>query len=312
MAATKTGKQASSTKDTAADDAATEDGSDLYALSELVTRAGKATLEEVGDYVEGYTKAELIKEGAKVGTDRIDTDCARLYGKAADFFEHATPAQRAEVVGVSPNMLRVAVTAAQHGSEVAAKLGAAKNDADTAKQERAARAETARDRALGQRKVLRAGLRSLAAGNKIWHAAIDTAVKTSDAASTLSGSLDALIGVGRRMLKRPTPGLAKRLEDSGLTAARLTTAATQADEVRTAGGAADAVASLGPVSQSEVDYWDGINLTLLGSFIDVFEAAHSVDPTIPRLVPIALRNYYRPTRKAPGPPPDGGGTPPPA
>ncbi len=288
MAGNKQGKQAGSGEDDAAEDTGT-----LYTLPELGARLGKATDDEVQQYVEGYTKAELITEGVKVGTDRIDTDTARLYGKVADFYKHASKEQRAVIMGVSPNMLRVAVAAALRGSRLAEALGEAKNDHGAAREERLTHAETVKAAATAQRKLLRAGLRALAAGNNVWHTAIDSAIRTSDQASTLSSSLEALINVGRRMLKRPTGGMKARLEDSGLTSARLDAAAQLAEDARAAGDAADALTGRGPVTQAELDYWDGINLTLLGNFIEVFEAAHEVDPTVPRLVPIALRGYFR-------------------
>jgi hypothetical protein len=52
------------------------------------------------------------------------------------------------------------------------------------------------------------------------------------------------------------------------------------------------------VAQADVDYWDGINLALLGQLIDLFEAGHQTDPTVPRLVSIALRSYFSPNKKA--------------
>ena len=41
----------------------------------------------LGEYIEGMAKAELIEAGAEVATSRLDKDTARLYGKAADFFD---------------------------------------------------------------------------------------------------------------------------------------------------------------------------------------------------------------------------------
>lgn len=87
-----------------------------HTLPELVKELGEATEEEVAHYIEGKTDAELIEEGADVGTTRIDTDAARLYGLASDFFKKATPEQRGAVMGVSPAYLRVGAWAALQGS----------------------------------------------------------------------------------------------------------------------------------------------------------------------------------------------------
>lgn len=306
MATAKTTKQAGKTEDEAAEETVA-----LYTLSELSTRLGKATEDEVHVYVEGRSKAALIQEGARVGTSRIDTDCARLYGQAADFFDHATPAQRAHVVGVTPKMLRAAVTAAEKGSALAAKRESASNKANADKGARTGDAVSVRASCMLRRKVLKSGLRAVAGGQESLLSAIDLAHGTADTNKNLADALDALVGVGRRMLRGPAGALKERLHESGLTKALLDETVTLAESLRGAGEAADAVTSKGTVSQAEVDYWDGINLMLLGTFLEVFETAHEVDPTIPRLFPIALRSYYSPSRKKPkkGEGPEPGGTP---
>ena len=43
------------------------------------------------------------------------------------------------------------------------------------------------------------------------------------------------------------------------------------------------------VSQAEVDLWDGVNLLLLECILDLFEAAHALEPSVPRLLPLVLR-----------------------
>jgi len=53
------------------------------------------------------------------------------------------------------------------------------------------------------------------------------------------------------------------------------------------------------VSQTDVDLWDGRANTLLRRMIGLYEAALAVDPTVPRLVPIALRSLLTGRSKAP-------------
>ncbi len=123
-------------------------------------------------------------------------------------------------------------------------------------------------------------------------------------AKTIGDSLDALAKIGRGMLKAPSPALEARLAEARLTKGYLDETALLAKDVRAAGEVAGAVASGAAVAQTEVDYWDGINLHFLGTFIDVFEAGNEVDPTIPRLFPISLRTYFVPygTKSAPAEP----------
>ena len=41
--------------------------------------------------------------------------------------------------------------------------------------------------------------------------------------------------------------------------------------------------------QAELDWLDGVNLQVLDEVVHAFEAAHDLDPSIPRLAPIATR-----------------------
>ena len=71
------------------------------------------------------------------------------------------------------------------------------------------------------------------------------------------------------------------------------------------------------MTQGALDAEDGANLLLLGHIVQVFEAAHDLDPTIPRLVPIATRRLLAPySSRAKGngeaPVEGGGGAAPPA
>ena len=263
-----------------------------HTLPELVNQLGEATEEEVARYIEGKTDAELIDEGADVGTTRIDTDAARLYGLASDFFKKATPEQRTAVMGISPTYLRVGAWAALQGSLQYEALGKHKRKGGGEREQLTIAADKSRERALARRKVLRAGLTSLAAGNASLVARIDHANGTATDASTLAEALETLADVGQSMLDKPSKAMKARLADSGLTKELLAADRALAAEVRKTGAAARGVLAGGDVTQTTVDRWDGINLFLLGNLIDVFEAGHADDPKVPRLVPIALRRYF--------------------
>jgi hypothetical protein len=79
---------------------------------------------------------------------------------------------------------------------------------------------------------------------------------------------------------------------------RLAEAKALAREVEKVGAEAASVQTAPPVSQTDLDLWDGVNLVLYSLIKDFFEAARAVDPAIPRLTPMALRGYFgRPSRK---------------
>ena len=52
------------------------------------------------------------------------------------------------------------------------------------------------------------------------------------------------------------------------------------------------------LSQGELDYLDGMCLTLLGQLIRAFDSGHAIDPRIPRLPPIATRRVFQRNRRA--------------
>ena len=268
-----------------------------YTLPSLVKRLGAATEKDVEHYLEGVTKADLIAEGKRVGTDRIDTDTARLYGIAADFFDKASEEQLDALMGVSPDMIRVAVWAAQKGSLLFEAHQKNKRKGGGAKETLAAAAGKVRAEAMLRRTALRRGLRALAAGDEVLLLEIDHANGTVEEPKTLGEALSSLVDVGKKILKKPTESMKVRLAGSRLTKAMLDKDAELAVKAREVGEAAEGVMETGQVSQADVDHWDGINLFLLGHVIAVFDSGHAGDPTIPRLVPNALRGYFWGSRR---------------
>ena len=59
------------------------------------------------------------------------------------------------------------------------------------------------------------------------------------------------------------------------------------------------------VAQADVDLWDGINLLLLERILDLFDVGHTLENSVPRLIPMALRRFYQsgsPSKLKPQPP----------
>lgn len=290
--------QANSKKKGGSAPAAEPETQKTHTLPNLVKSLGTSTEEEVRHYTEGMSKEELTYEGTRVGTERIDTDAARLYGIASSFFKTATDDQLNALMGVSADHVRVGAWAAFQGSQLYEALQKNKRKGGGTKEQLAIVAEKARSQAMVRRKALRTGLSVLAAGDDALLAQIDHANGTAKEPKSLSEALSALADVGEQMLQKPSAGLKLRLAKSRLTKAMLDQDRALATQVRETGDEAQAVLVGGEISQSTVDYWDGINLFLLGSLIDVFESGHALDPAIPRLNPIALLSYYSRRRTA--------------
>lgn len=262
-----------------------------YSLSELVARYGEATAEEVFARVDREPLA-LVDAGSQVATSRIDTDCARLYGRAGDFYNSASPQQRQALRGFSPELLRLALWSARHGQQLFEQRRLA-SDAGTARQEqRQVQAQSLRQQALARRDQLAALLRLAAGGNSQHGAEIMRAYGRIASPEELAQALDDLTKLGRRYLSGSDAALTRRAAAAGLDAAYLDEAAALAKTARAQLRTAEAPRGAAEGSQSEVDLWDGVNLFLLASVIELFDVANQLDPTVPRLIPLALRTWF--------------------
>jgi hypothetical protein len=251
-----------------------------------VARFGESSELEVFTLV-AADRAELTALGSEVGAGRIDADSARLYGQAGDFFAAASPVQKRALRGFTPNLLRIATWAARRSQLLWQQREQGLAEIQARKGQRVQDAEQARKRALAVRDQWRALLRALSAGDARRDSDIERAYGRAKEASELSRSLSALASLGRSYLV--DHGHAARARDSGLDTNFLAEterlAAAVPAQIATGVTAREDAA----VTQAEVDLWDGVNLLLLGCILDLFEAAHVLDPSVPRLLPLALR-----------------------
>ncbi|MFO0576634.1 MAG: hypothetical protein U1A78_21720 [Polyangia bacterium] len=274
-----------------------------------MARLGEASEAEVQRLI--VTPAEeLAALGLTVAAERIDADSARLYGLVADFHQQATPAQRQALLGLSADLLRVGVWAAQRASELArtrcseleAQIGDEKDEV--------AEAEAVLRRARGRREQLRASL-LLCAGNLPSRRSeiLGAYALLGERGEALGESLRRLARLARSYLDSRDPNLKARAVATGLGVPLLNDTfalAGRTDELRTSGPALRPAVS---VPLREVARWDGINLTLLAHLLDVFDAARLIDPSIPRLLPMSLRAWFSPLSIAPKKRPGEGGSP---
>ena len=195
----------------------------VYSLGELARRVPTATPDDVMRYLGHRDRPSLVELGRTVSTERISTDCARIYGQAIDFLATATAEQKAALLGVSERFLGVCVFAAEKGQTAnAARQGqakAAKTSQDTRKNAAVAllaSAERTRDQ-------LHAVLEFVIAEDPAFTAVLDAAHSKSSDPAELSGSLTGLVGLAEVVVASKDPDLIARRTDTGLTAALLTT-----------------------------------------------------------------------------------------
>lgn len=235
-------------------------------------------------------EAALIARGASIDTGRIITDTTRLYHKAYEFWQVATPAQRRLLRGFSLKLLGLAVhqalaleTLRQHhaaGAQVA-KVGRAVHDVTLEKQ--LEDGLTLRDQAA-------TALRDAVGRNDVLRQAVDATVGTAETPDALARGLAGLATLLSDWLTADNGALMARLELANLDQGYADELEAAAQAVRT--NAAAAQVRSRPVTQGELDRQDGLNLELLGQIIRAFEHAHDRDPAIPRLVPIATRRMF--------------------
>jgi hypothetical protein len=269
----------------------------VYTLTDLVSRLGAAKEDEARALLDGLSDAELVKKGADIGTPRLVRELARNYGAYTDWLPSATPEQLGLLGFVDADWLRIAAWCGQQAESLHGRLGGGTAGAAGSKVVLAATAsdlEAKGRAAVGQ---LRSGLRFLSGGQAAWAAKIDVAASTALGVSHTADALDALCGVGEEMLKDASPGITARRARSKLTAQLLADLRAQAAALSRAVVAADAVKNAAPVTQSEVDLWDGFAITFFEQFVEATEAARETDPTIPAPSIIGLRSWFRRGRR---------------
>lgn len=288
----------------AADEASTLDN---YTLATLEAELGAVTEAEIWDYLADYDRTALVEMGTQVASSRIVTDCTRDYGRAVTFLRRATPAQMDLLSPGIRHLVRSGVSAARRCEALERELIAGKS-ASTSKQSEARQAmKTLIDRGRAERQLLHVRLRMVIAGDARLNSTLEDAYGTAGAADELALSLRNLVKLCHRLLRSRKEPVVRRLAAAGLTAARLAVTGSLADEVENAGAEAASVRAETPVTQADLDLWDGTNLVLYELIKDHFEAARSFDPAIPRLMPLALRGYFgrAPRRRKPADAPAG-------
>ena len=276
-----------------------------YTLKDLAERAGPATDEEAMSLVDGHTPVELVAMGADVATSRINTDSARDYGQALDFWLTATEEQKEAMPGMSFDLLRISIYAARRGQLLSEQLERGADQGETTQSRRRAVAGAVRQDVKARRNQLYSALSVIVAGDPGLTLELKAAYGTAADADQLSNALKNLSILGRKLFTSPDPRIIARREKTSLTPEKFAQAETMAQDMKVTGEAAESVRPLAPVTQGTVDLWDGINLTLYEQIVDIFTAGRESDPTIPRLGPKSLRRFYRQTRKT-GPKPTSG------
>ena len=235
------------------------------------------------------TYDDLIDVGRQIKSSRIITDMRRIYALAFTVWSKATDEQKDALVGFSPELLALGVDRALALEKMTADTGdAAQLDAETLKH-RETEARVAFQRGITLRDHAQRALARIAGRDPVLRARLEAARGTAEDAAALAKGIERMAALGKEWLAAPTGPIAARAKLARLSPAYLDKLAQAGEAVRTTSAAATGKATTGKASQGEIDLLDGINIHILGEIVHAFDAAHEVDATIPRLVPIATR-----------------------
>jgi len=238
------------------------------------------------------TDTSLVEAGAEIASSRLVVDCARLYQDAWGWFSTAPMEMQKRVRGVSADLLKVAIHQAldleklrQSREGKAAGDGAARAGQVKAASEAFSSGVALRDQAASS-------MRDAVVGDNARREMVDATVGTAKSVDELARGLTGLSGLLDSWLKSNDQVLLAQLVLANLDADYVTELADAASRVRSTAAAAGIRTGTAQATQAELDRADGINILLLGRIIRAFDAANTINPTVPRLVPISTRRLF--------------------
>jgi hypothetical protein len=258
-------------------------------LEQIAANLPAADLKMVDAIVEHESRGALVRLGEKIRSARILTDVARIYALAHAVWAGAGESQKEALVGFSGELLAIAVDRALALRALAcdAQPPAAKGVSPVA--EPALGAGSAFDRGLARRDHARHVLRAVAGRNAALLTRIEKAAEPVADAPSLAGAIQRLARIGRQFLRSPQEKMKTRVKLARLDESCLARLDDLAREIRRASKTAPDEPQAPHAPQEDIDFLDGVNLVLLSLIVNAFDRAHEIDPSIPRLVPVATR-----------------------
>ncbi len=264
----------------------------LHTPGSLVAKHGTAERVAIVCFLLGFDDAGVVALGEGIAASRIVTDGTRILGEATDFLSVASEDQRTLLTPpVNDEFMSSAATCVatidtlERGITRRKTRRTATQKAGTSEFDRVMTGARAR-RKLYQRKII-----AMAGGDDGWKQRINA---VCGAASTLSGmadTVDALVAEGRQLAKEATTKGAKAV----VPAASFAAMTAYAKQLRETSKSIEGVASKLGMRKGELGWWCGAGVWFLQTLVEMFNAAHAVDPMIPKLSFSARRTALAPT-----------------
>lgn len=266
-----------------------------FVLSALAAELGAPSPALIAALLEETPDSELVERGTQIASARVVTDGARMLGIGWTFYKGASPEQKRRLRGCSRDLFTLGIAETLRLEQLLDQQEAQRQHEGSVRQVSAVAQGTAWDTSLGLRDQAADALRS-AAGSRAARAAVTEAIGNAESAPALARGLESLAKLLEGWLLQ-SAGPARADEALKLRLALFTLDASYAKELRRAAEAlrhAEAAVQNRPqtarVSQVQLDRQDGLCLLLLDRLMRAFERGHALDPTIPRLIPLATRS----------------------
>lgn len=243
-------------------------------------------------FLAGTSDAALVEVGRTILSARVITDGIRLYNEANEFWSSASDVQRNRLRGFSMPLLAVAVHELALLTQLEARHAGREDAALLERLVTERSAESAWKPSIDLRDLAAGALRAAAVHDDTLLAAVEVAKGTAEDGEKLSRGLQGLARLLTEWLASSDAQLKGRLVLGSLTSDFVDDLLEAGEAVRSTTEGARRRPTGGKVTQGDLDRADGINMLLLGQIIRAFEGAHALDPTIPRLVPIATRRLF--------------------
>lgn len=264
-------------------------------IADVSALLGPSTEVEVLQLVGPADDAVLVADGVQHATRKISDDAYRVIVRAHGWFNDPQVAEDDKrAVRYAPDNLRVLAWAAAHDAALSEVLRPARNQSANGQGDaemKSAHAVLARARAT--REQLADALLA-AVGPRSAEAARVNAARRPGIPGAVDVSLAELVGIGRGLIASKDPGVRARVRSRNVDGAWLDACAALANEAAAARKIVEQPGALA-VTQTQLDRWDGIVLTLLDGLTRAFNRANAVNVHVPRLAYVALRQRRRST-----------------
>lgn len=259
-------------------------------LAELLLRLGAVDRAVVTGFLAPVDGDKLVESGARLATDRVVDGGQAVVALAVAFVGRATAAQRALMPSLTGQFLSATVTTLSLAHDEQRLLDAGRKGSAELRDGTGAVATRELRAARARREVFHAALAPLAPDPEAKEA-LDRAYGTAADGREACTALTDMVALG--------PSFVASAQARGVTTslgeAYFAETLAIAAAARRAHDKAEGVAIVAQASQQSVNWWDGAALWFVARLVDMFDAAHKADPTIPRLPLGKLRAVLRRT-----------------